>query len=290
MLDQGMLFVRLGAVVTYREVSGDPMLRGLDLYPPWPVKTESGAHRITTTASELPVLSIPPRAIVLDPIICRTTAQCSSDAQCDGFFCIPATCPLPAPFGAICISGVYVLNDNATSGGSVVITTPVVINGSLTLTNSSAITIQSNASITVSGCLTVGGDLIVKLPFESSQASGNITVIEFGGGYCEGMPGQFNSTTVVSEGAPPCTKVSSTAQYGERSISLLYQYDISGCGTPSLDASVAALTTGAIVGIAVGGAALVGIILATVFYARFRRKVMPYDARRKAQTDDHELE
>jgi hypothetical protein len=285
------MIVRLGASVTYRNVPEDKMLQSLSQGRPRAIRTENGAYRIALTVSEPPAVESPSRAVLLDTIFCRRSAECPTGYQCDLSVCALPACPLPAPFGAICISGVYVLNDNATSGGSVVITTPVVINGSLTLTNASAITIQSNASITVSGCLTVGGDLIVKLPFESGQASGNITVIEFGGGYCEGMPGQFNSTTVVSEGAPPCTKVSSTAQYGERMISLLYQYDVSGCGTPSLDASVAALTTGAIVGIAVGGAALVGIILATVFYARFRRKVMPYAARRNEQQDgDHELE
>jgi hypothetical protein len=286
---------RLGSQVSVYDIAPDPMLSSVSLGAVSVVKISPGGFRLASTITERYLQYSPdsaPRAIFMEPFLCRSTANCSAGTVCDGFVCkiqgAAATCPVPAPFGALCVSGVYVINNDTTSGGSVVIVTPVVINGSLTLTNSSAITIQSNASITVSGCLTVGGDLVVNLPVESSQASGNITVIEFGGGYCGGVPGTFKSATVVVEGAPACSKVQNTVGYGERSISLLYQYDISGCA-PN-DASVAALSVGAIVGIAVGGAALVAIILATVFYVRFRQKVMPYDARRRSKVTTHEME
>eukprot|EP01122_Echinamoeba_exundans_P006481 TRINITY_DN1835_c0_g2_i1.p1 TRINITY_DN1835_c0_g2~~TRINITY_DN1835_c0_g2_i1.p1 ORF type:complete len:1166 (+),score=114.85 TRINITY_DN1835_c0_g2_i1:734-4231(+) len=302
-LDTRMLIVRLGNVLELRQISSDLMLSKFNLGKPWPVRLKTGAYKVALTVSEQIVGLTHPRTILLDPTFCRATTECLPMDECDGFVCVPSnvtlveplsrppirpTCPLPVPFGAVCVDGVYVVSSNTTSGGSVIITTPVVINGSLTLTNTSTITIQNNASITVSGCITVGGDLVVKLPFESGQASGNITVIEFGGGYCDGGRGTFNSTKVVPEGAPDCAKVQSTVGYGERSISLLYQYDISSC-TPS-DAIASGLTIGGIVGIVVAAVVLVAVILATVLYVRFRQKVMPYDARRKEQADAHELE
>jgi hypothetical protein len=304
-LSNRFAIVRLTEVPSMDIVPNEPTMRTYVKESVSTMRLPGGGHKIAVTLQDRYKLDAPSRAVLLDVQLCRDDSQCPPGLSCNGSICnvvappsaapaapngaAPSSCPLPAPFDATCINGIYVVSNSTSSGSSVVIVAPVFINGSLTLTNASAITIQNNASITVSGCLTVGGDLILKLPFESGQASGNITVIEFGGGYCSGSPGTFKSATVVAEGAPACTKVKNTVGYGERSISVLYQYDISGCA-PN-DASVAALSVGAIVGIAVGGAAFVAIVLATVFYVRFRQKVMPFDARRKASAaNDHELE
>jgi hypothetical protein len=198
------------------------------------------------------------------------------------------SCPPPAPFGAICVEGAYIVRSNVTTGGQVVVSAPTVVEGSLTLNNGSTIVLQNSAKINVTGCLSVGGSLVVALPSSATGAQ-NISVIEFSGGYCGGQATTFDNVTVTIENAAPCSKVTSQADYGARSISVLYTYDIQSCAPA--DASALALSIGAIVGIAVACAAVVGLVIATVVWSRFRARVLPFEQRRvNAPSNDHELE
>jgi hypothetical protein len=181
-----MLFIRFDG--TNEEIIApveEPMLRQMQTLTHRAVRTNLGGYVIATTASEVKQNELLPRSIVLDTIICRNNSDCPSPSSCDGLVCrspgppassttpvarptpspvsllLPVAfglvCPPPAPFGATCINGIWVINSNVSSGGAVNVTAPVFINGSLVLLSNASLTLLNNASITVAGCVTVGG-------------------------------------------------------------------------------------------------------------------------------------
>jgi hypothetical protein len=234
---------------------------------------------------------------VLTDEFCESDLQCAAESVCNpsSSTCVQKdvsfSCPLPRPAPqAVCIDGSYIISTNYTSSnGSTVVTVPLTIVGSLTLANGTSLIIQTGAFINVSDCIQPGGNLIL---YTSTTSSGNVSVIQFGGGYCGGVVSTFNSTTVISDTDPNCKPESSDVFYGPRSIVVVYTFNFEACNKSPSDSTSSQgplLSTGAIAGIIVAAIVLVMAVIAIVLFTKLRGKVMPFSERR-TEPSTHELD
>lgn len=219
------------------------------------------------------------RLIALSPLLCGLSSQCPPGFACgSNCTCVPAppNCIGTAPPGAVCIGNVWtiqgplVISPNA----SVTIRGPTSVNGSVQLSPGSTIIFTSTGSINVTGCVSIDGTAIVSVPPSSSGLTGNVTLLAFGGGYCDAQKNEFASTNVSSSAAAECETLKSDFSYGQRSISLLYTYNFQSC-EPN-QASTVALTAGAIAGIVIAAVAGLAIVIAATSFVVIRRRVSPF--------------
>jgi hypothetical protein len=249
--------------------------------------------RLTPTASSFGV-------VYFSQLFCENDAACGSSALCDPrtFTCAavePATCPLPLPVpGALCSGGTYIIPSNYTvNDSSVVISIPVVVSGALKFTNTSSVTIQSTSTITVLGCVQLGGDLTVTLASNTASGSGNVTLIEFEEGYCDGQVSKFNTTKVTAQSYPNCDVGTAQVEYGPTSIVVLYTFDTGVCKTtsPGSAESAAVLSPGALAGIIIAAIVLVALIVGAVFLIpKLRNRILPFAGRRNADANNNQQE
>jgi hypothetical protein len=290
------------ASIVLKNLPFDPLfhswsLRRLDIQSQ---PSSLGYNIILTLDDAFPWFGSSPRTVSMDYRLCWLDSQCPP--SCVNFTCpleIPSaplapplarpasptlSCSPPIPLGALCVDGVYIIQGNVTTGGQVVIATPVVIEGSLKLSNGSTVVLQNSATINVTGCLSVGGSLAVSVSSSQAQSGGTVNAINFDGGYCGGQKSTFENVTVTVTDAPACAKTTSEANYGPRSISVVFTYDISGCSPVEVNSAV--LTIGGIIGIAVAGVVVVALILAAIVWAWFRKRVRPFQQHERSTTTE----
>lgn len=190
-------------------------------------------------------------------------------------------CPPPRPLNATCTPSGWVVTGSVIvpPGTTITFPSPTVIVGNFTLGTGSVVNLTGTAvPITVQGCITFDGTL----GFQGSDlgsGSVNLTLIQFDG-YCGGQKTEFRSATIDLG----CSKLKpgvSPLVYEQRSLSLLLtpqDIDTSGCSTAVAEG---ALSTGAVVGIAVGAGALVVLVIALVLWFG-RHRIIPYYKQERA--------
>lgn len=227
--------------------------------------------------------------------LCESAADCAAGNYCEDNRCTllsnsPVSCPgAPPVAGARCIGGVWIIDGDVQVNGTVLVTAPTRINGSLVLFPNATILLSGGATLDVSDCASFAGALNMNRPAPTdSQVNASIVVISFSG-FCGGVPSSFNSSTLTFTGQDACVKRESepALSYTQRSVSVLFTFDRSGCGTDS----ERTLSAGAIAGIAIGAVAFVAIIIAIVLVVKFKSKILPFSSRtRETSQQVEELE
>jgi hypothetical protein len=242
-------------------------------------------HSIGETALVSPTLPC------IDDIDCSTYIPGSTCGGADRFCNIPLApeslptpqgktiCVPPAPANATCGPNGWVINSTVviTPGSTVIITSPTIINGNLSVSSGSTlnVTFPANGSptapIVVNGCVQFAGTLNVDIG-QPPTSNVNSPLITFDG-YCGGVQTNFTVTS-INLGCAKLKPGASGLQYGERSLTLLFSkddVDESGCSS----GVAGGLSTGAIVGIAVGAAVLVLAIIFIIIWVN-REKIIPH--------------
>lgn len=271
------------------------------------IEDDTGVLSVLATIEETSSLSwegTAQRVLILPFTLCDS--RCPSGFVCQNMTCealdaSPAivsapiaivSCPLPPPAAnAVCINGTYVIVGNfSVATGSVNVSVPLVVNGSLQLGPGATLVFQTGGTITVSDCIQLGGELVVTLPTPTQSVSSSVGLITFDGGYCNGERTRFMATNITFQDAPTCARTSNNVIYGERLISLAFTFDTSSCA-PSEAAVVGGLSAGAIAGITVAAVVLVAAVIALVLFFKFRGKIAPYAQRQQdgGAVDDAEL-
>jgi hypothetical protein len=172
-------------------------------------------------------------------------------------------CPVGAGLNCSCAGNVCTI-----VAPEIVIDQPLVIPagtilnlvGNVTFSASSNITITGTGgvtSVTISGSVTVSGNLVIETGASSSQT---FQVVETSGGT---VSGEFTGVSVVSTN--PCTSASvEGTSYGSTTISVTVEV-VDTCNTQTL-------STGAIIGIAVGGAVVVVLVFLIVLCVILQRR------------------
>jgi hypothetical protein len=245
---------------------------------------------------------------ILDPFdsILYRNSLCASDLDCGGalvcnpsvFACTAAPRPIapgcqglaPTP-NADCINGLWVILGPVIVTNTTIFAGNTKIVGSLTITAPNATVIISGGSkVEVTECATFAGNLKVSIDAPTTtQINQTITVIAYEG-YCNGVATKFNNTSLEIVGEEACAKREgdALALYTDRSLSIVFTYDRSGCESPAVAGIGGALSVGAIAGIVVGAVVLVAVVVGLVLLLKYKNVIRPFSSR--VTTTDHELD
>jgi hypothetical protein len=172
----------------------------------------------------------------------------------------------------------HVVGDNSTSGyEDVIVVDTLLVNastvvGDLILGENSTLVINDGAVITVSGCATLNGTLVIVLNNGTiqqvfSNGSINIVVMEL---VCR--DGDFNEIQIQGD-LGDCYDWNADPNYSPTQLTLVISTTNNGwCPVDYIPDY-----TGLIIGVVIGGAALVvGILLLSLYFSPLRAKVFPY--------------
>lgn len=189
----------------------------------------------------------------------------------------PTLAPPPPACGSLqncqCSGSVCVAEGNQVVS-LLVVNGTLTIKGNLTLQSGAVAVIDPTSTLIVQEQISLSGTLVVPL---GSVMNASVVVVT-----AQTIVGEF--TAVVAESTSPCVDaISATPQYGAQTVLLNIQ-SVNTCNTEG-----ASLSTGAIVGIAVG-VIFAGVLLGLIVVCIVHRQKSAYTDASNAQLRDRELE